>query len=43
MLYSPFDELLFCGDIEDELFCTLELTNLSDNTIAYKVNLQMLY
>ena len=36
-LPSPSQELLFSGDSNSDIICTLTLTNISKNTVAYKV------
>ena len=37
LLLSPPQELLFSGESNSDIICTLTLTNISKNTVAYKV------
>lgn len=37
LLLSPSQELLFSGESNSDIICTLTLTNISKNTVAYKV------
>ena len=34
---SPSQELLFSGDSNSDIICTLTLTNISKNMVAYKI------
>lgn len=35
--YSPSSELVFSGKDDNDVLCTLTLTNISDCTVAFKV------
>ena len=39
LFLSPPQELLFSGESNSDIICTLTLTNISKNTVAYKVRL----
>lgn len=36
-MFSPVEELHFCGEPDKDLFSTLQLSNVSDQPLAYKV------